>query len=154
MIAGCGDEPNPWAIPYPSRRVGVSYHVIGPAQLDPTPDYPCTRRSVSEETDLSTLAAAIYELAPGEQLAREYHYHEQREELFYVIDGTLQVETPERVFEVRAGSVFVAEPESPIRPYNQENAAEVVRVFGVGAPQYDPGRAYQEDGSSVSDDAE
>jgi mannose-6-phosphate isomerase-like protein (cupin superfamily) len=120
----------------------MSYHVVEPADLDPTLEYPCDRRSIAEETGLSTLAAAVYEVAPGEELAQEYHYHHQREELFYVLAGTLHVETPEGAYEVPAESVFVVTPDSPIRPYNPDNAEESVRVFGVGAPQYDIGRSY------------
>jgi len=121
----------------------MSYHVLDPANIDPTPEYPCDRRPIAEETGLSTLAAAVYELAPGEELARQYHYHEQREELFYVLAGTLHVETPDREFKIPAESMFIVEPDSPIRPYNPGSAAEQVRVFGVGAPQYDIGRAYE-----------
>jgi len=128
----------------------MSYHVVHPADLDRTPEYPCDRRSIAEAAGLSTLAAALYELAPGEDLAREYHYHEQREELFYVVAGTLHVETPEREFEISAGSMFVAEPDSPIRPYNPESAAESVGVFGVGAPQYDIAHGYDPDGERDS----
>lgn len=120
----------------------MSYHVVDPADLDSTPEYPCDRWSIAEETGLSTLAAAIYEMAPGEELAQKYHYHDQREELFYVLAGTLVVETPEREYEVPSGSVFVVTPDSPIRPYNPDNADHSVRVLGVGAPQHDIGRPY------------
>jgi len=114
-----------------------TYHHIDPQALDSTPDYPCDRRSISDEAELATLAAAVYEIAPGEQLSRTYHYHEQREELFYVRSGTLVVETPEVTFEVGAGEVFVAEPNSPLRPHNPESAAEPTVVLGVGAPSTD-----------------
>jgi len=123
----------------------MSYHVVDPADLDSTPEYPCDRRSIAGETGLSTLAAAVYEMAPGEELAQEYHYHDQREELFYVLAGTLYVETPEREFEVPTESVFVVEPDSPIRPYNPQSAGESVRVIGVGAPQYDIANLYHPD---------
>ncbi len=123
----------------------MSYHVVDPGELDATPEYPCDRRSLADGTGLSTLAAAVYEVAPGEELAREYHYHDQREELFYVLAGTLHVETPGREFEVPAESVFVVEPDSPIRPYNPDSAGESVRVLGVGAPQHDVARVYDSD---------
>ncbi|MFB6232893.1 MAG: cupin domain-containing protein [Haloarculaceae archaeon] len=130
----------------------MAYHVVDPDDLAATEEYPCDRRSVADAADLSTVAAAVYELAPGQQLARTYHYHEHREELFYVLAGTLAVETPEEEYEVPAGSVFVATPNSPIRPYNPASAVEDVRVFGVGAPQYDVGRAYDpESGDEPAD---
>jgi mannose-6-phosphate isomerase-like protein (cupin superfamily) len=120
----------------------MDYHVVDPDALDATQDHPCDRRSITEAADLSTIAAARYDIDPGEQLSRSYHFHEQREELFYVISGTLAVETPDEIFEVGAGSVFVAEPNSPHRPHNPSSADESVAVLGIGAPRYDIGRPY------------
>ncbi|MFB6140025.1 MAG: cupin domain-containing protein [Halosimplex sp.] len=124
----------------------MGYHVLASNDLADTPDHPCDRRSVTEAVDLATLAAAVYTIAPGEQLSREYHYHEHREELFYVLAGRLHVETPDMEYEVGPEEVFVAEPESPLRPYNPASADGPVRVFGVGAPKFDPGRPYEPDG--------
>jgi mannose-6-phosphate isomerase-like protein (cupin superfamily) len=119
------------------------YHVFDSMEIDPSPDYPCARQSLADAASLSTVAAAIYELAPGEQLAREYHYHDQREELFYVLSGRLHVETPDEEFEIAPDGVFVAKPGSPHRAYNPEAADSPVRVFGVGAPQYDIAKPYE-----------
>jgi mannose-6-phosphate isomerase-like protein (cupin superfamily) len=130
----------------------MTYHHVDPSALPETEEYPCDRRGISDAAELAALHAGTYEMAPGEQLAREYHYHEQREELFYVLAGTLAVETPEREYEVPAGSVFVVTPDSPIRPYNPETAETPVRVFGVGAPQYDIGRPYDGTTDDQSDD--
>jgi mannose-6-phosphate isomerase-like protein (cupin superfamily) len=122
-----------------------SYHRIDPDDLDPTPAYPCNRRPVGGEADLGLLAAAVYEIAPGEQLPRSYHYHEQREELFSVREGTLAVETPDGEYEVETGEIFVAHPESPHRAYAPESADEPVVVLGVGAPSTDIARPYDPD---------
>ena len=120
----------------------MGYHVVDPERLSPTAEYPCDRRSLTEAVDLSTLAASVYDIAPGEQLSRSYHYHEQREELFYVLDGELAVETPEEEYTIAAGEVFAAEPKSPIRPHNPGTSEDSVRVIGVGAPRYDIGREF------------
>jgi quercetin dioxygenase-like cupin family protein len=120
----------------------MDYHVVDPEELSPSEDHPCDRRSLTEAVDLTALAAAVYTIDPGEQLPQTYHYHEQREELFYVTEGELTVETPDDDYTVPAGQVFVAEPQSPIRPYNPESATESVRVLGIGAPRYDIGRPY------------
>ncbi|MFB6297338.1 MAG: cupin domain-containing protein [Salinirussus sp.] len=120
----------------------MEYHVVDPGEIDATPDYPCGRRSVSDSLDLSALAAAVYELDPGEQLPRSYHYHEQREELFYVAAGVLHVETPTGEFVVEPGELFVATPGSPHRPHSPASADETVRVLGVGAPKVDVGRPF------------
>lgn len=122
-----------------------AYHCIDPAEIEPTPDHPCDRRSITEEVDLSILASAVYELEPGQQLPQTYHYHEQREELFYVRSGTLHVETPDEEFELSAGEVFVAEPNSPHRPYNPDAATESTVVLGIGAPRTDIARPYEPD---------
>lgn len=122
-----------------------TYHQIDPATLDPTPDFPCDRRSISEHAELATLAAAVYEIEPGEQLPRTYHYHERREELFYVRSGSLHVETPEAEFELGPDEVFVAEPNSPHRPHNPTDAGESAVVLGIGAPATDIGIPYDPD---------
>lgn len=121
----------------------MGYHVIDPADIDPSTDHPCDRRSITEAVDLSVLALAVYELAPGEDLATTYHYHEEREEALYVAAGELRVETPDGEYAVAAGEVFVVEPESPIRPFNPGDADAPARVVGVGAPLYDIGRPYE-----------
>lgn len=129
------------------------YHHIDPDTLEATPDYPCDRRSISDAAGLGLLAAARYELTPGEQLPRTYHYHEQREELFSVVSGTLHVETPETEYQVSAGEVFVAHPKSPHRAYNPDSADEPVTVVGVGAPATDIAHPYESDNDpNPSDD--
>jgi len=115
----------------------MGYHAIDPGDLPRTEDYPCDRRGVSDAAELAVQHAATYELAPGDRLARTYHYHEQREELFFVHRGTLHVETPDGEYTLDAGEVFVAEPKSPHRAYNPADAEESVLVLGVGAPKTD-----------------
>lgn len=123
----------------------MGYHQIDPEDLSETEDYPCDRRGVSDATELHALHAATYEMVPGEDLSRSYHYHETREELFYVLDGTLHVETPDGEYVVSADEVFVAEPESPHRAHNPADADEPVTVLGVGAPPTDIARPYDPD---------
>jgi quercetin dioxygenase-like cupin family protein len=121
----------------------MTYHHIDPEDLPETEDYPCDRRGISDAAELLALHAATYEMAPGEQLPRTYHYHKQREELFYVVSGTVHVETPEGAFVVETGEAFVAEPESPHRAFVPEDADQSARVLGVGAPKSDPGLPYE-----------
>lgn len=121
----------------------MGYHVVDPADLPTTGDYPCERRSITEAVGLANLAVAVYELAPGEQLPRTYHSHAQREEVFHVLEGRLHVETPDEEYVVPGGSVFVADPESPHRAFNPEAASGSARVIGMGAPRSDPGIPYE-----------
>lgn len=148
-------EGNTLASPWKTKGMGepdsagdstdTAYHVVNPNSIEPTADHPCDRRSVSEFLGLSLLAVTSYTLAPGEQLPRTYHYHEQREEAFLVLSGRLYVETPENTFEIPAGQIFLAEPGSPHRAYNPDDATNDVEVLGVGAPQYDPALPYEPD---------
>lgn len=115
----------------------MGYHTIDPDDLPETADYPCDRRGISDAAELAALHAATYEMEPGEQLPRTYHYHQQREELFYVLTGTLHVETPDEEFVVGTDEVFIAEPESPHRAFAPDDAEESVKVLGVGAPKTD-----------------
>lgn len=130
----------------------MGYHHLDPATIDASSDHPCDRRSITETVGLSQLAMARYELAPGEQLSTQYHYHEQREEALYVLDGTLHVETPEKTYVVSTDELFVVTPESPLLPFNPESADEPVRVLGVGAPKFDIGQPY--DRSDRAEDPE
>ncbi|WP_276273097.1 cupin domain-containing protein [Haloarcula litorea] len=123
----------------------MGYHHLAPDDLPETEDYPCDRRGLSDAAELLSLHAATYAMAPGEQLARQYHYHERREELFYVRSGTLHVETPDGEFVVEEDEVFVADPESPHRAYNPADADGSVRVLGVGAPKSDIALPYDPD---------
>jgi len=125
----------------------MGYHIVDPDALDSTPNHPSERRSISDAVDLSSLAATVYEIEPGERLSRTYHYHETREELFYVLAGTLTVRTPDERYEVPAGSVFVAEPGNPLLPHVPADARQSARVLGVGAPAYDPAKPYDPDGA-------
>lgn len=123
----------------------MRYHQINPDTLSAAESYPCDRRAISDAAELLALHAATYEMAPGEQLSRTYHYHKQREELFYVVSGTVHAETPEGEFVIETGEVFIAEPESPHRVFTPETADSSARVLGVGAPKADPGLPYNPD---------
>lgn len=120
----------------------MGYHVLDPDDLPGSPDHPCDRRSVSQAVELAQLALAVYTIEPGEQLPTTYHYHEQREEAFYVVDGALAIETPDGEYTAGPGEVFVAEPESPHRPHNPADADTAVRVVGMGAPKFDIARPF------------
>jgi mannose-6-phosphate isomerase-like protein (cupin superfamily) len=123
----------------------MGYHVVDPADLDTVPDRPCELRRVSDAAGFSRMAVNRFRADPGEQLPLAYHYHDEQEELFYVVKGTLAVETPERTYEVPAGSFFAVEPKSPQRAYNPADADGRVTVVAVGAPAVTDVHAYEPD---------
>jgi uncharacterized cupin superfamily protein len=126
----------------------MGYHVVAADAVEPTPDRPSIHRAIGDAAGLSGLAVNRYEAAPGEQLPLAYHYHDEQEELFYVLAGELHVETPEGTFSAGADEVFVAEPESPHRAYNPADADAPVEVLAIGAPAVDDAHAYDPEGEA------
>ena len=125
----------------------MGYHHVDPAALDQWDDRPADVRSISAAAGLdyqdSQLGMRVYEAEPGQQLPLGYHYHDEQVEAFYVLEGTLHVETPEGKFEIEADEAFVIEPGSPQRAFNPDGATASVRVIAVGAPTVDDGHMYE-----------
>lgn len=122
----------------------MGYHVIDPADLDPVPDRPSEMRYVSEAAGMERLGLRRYDVEPGEEIPLSgLHYHDEQEEVFYVVEGELRVETPDREYVVERGQFFVAEPESPHRAFVADDADGTAVVLGIGAPPLDDGHAYE-----------
>jgi quercetin dioxygenase-like cupin family protein len=123
----------------------MGYDVVDSRAVSPAEGRPCDLRRLTSATDLSNLAVSRYRAEPGEQIPLKYHYHDEQEEAFYVLTGTLAVETPEGTYRVESGSLFTATAQSPHRAHNPADADEAVELLAVGAPtvgdevyEYDP----------------
>ena len=68
------------------------------------------------------LGCTLYELDPGGQAA-PYHMHHGNEELLIVLDGTLELRTPEGTREVAKGAM-VAFPAGPGGAHRLRNASD------------------------------
>jgi len=122
----------------------MGYHVVDPADLDPEPDRPSEMKYVSEAADLDHLGLRTYRVEPGESIPLSgLHYHDEQEEVFYVLDGVLSVETPDRTYAVDPGQFFVAEPGSPHRAHVAADAEAECRLLGMGAPPQSDGHSYE-----------
>ena len=125
----------------------MGYHHVVTDDLEQFDDRPADVRSISTAAGLdyqgSPLGLRVYEVEPGEQLPLTYHYHHEQTEVFYVLEGTLHVETPEGDFAVETDEALVAEPESPHRAHNPEDADASVRALAIGAPTVDDAYAYE-----------
>lgn len=115
----------------------MGYRVVDVDSVDPESDRPCECRKLSGPGRLDAVAVNRFRAAPGEQLPLAYHVHERQEEAFYVLDGTLTVETPERTYTVAAGNLFAVDPGSPQRAHNPADADAPVTVLAIGAPPDD-----------------
>jgi len=126
----------------------MGYHVVDPDELPVEPDRPSEMRYVSEAADLEHLGLRVYRVEPGEEIPLSgMHYHDEQEEVFYVLAGTLAVETPDRVYEVEASQFFAAEPGSPHRAHVPEDAEQSAHAIGMGAPPQSDGHSYEPDGA-------
>lgn len=125
----------------------MGYHVVDPSTLDPFPDREAEPRSVSQAAGLPKRGAKLglrtYTASPGEQLPAMYHYHDEQVEAFYVLSGTLQVETPEGEYAVDADQALFVDPGSPQRAHNPEDADSSVRFLAIGAPSVDDAHVYE-----------
>ncbi|WP_299334571.1 cupin domain-containing protein [Haloplanus sp.] len=115
----------------------MGYHVVDTDEVDPDPDRPCMRRSLSEVAGISEMAINRYTAEPGEELPLAYHYHDEQEEAFYVLSGTLHVDTPEGTLKAGPDTLLTVEPDNPQFAYNPEDAADTVDVVAIGAPAVD-----------------
>jgi len=125
----------------------MGYHLLDPDDLDQWDDRPTDVRSLSVaagyEYQNSKLGLRVYELAPGEQSGLAYHVHDEQVEAFYVLDGTLHVETPDDEYVVDADQALFVDPGSPQRAYNPDDADDAVRVLAIGAPSVDDAQPYE-----------
>lgn len=121
----------------------MAYHVIDPQAIEPAPDRPCVKRGIADAAGLENVGVNLYEADPGEQIPLAYHYHDEQEEVFYVVDGELAGETPDETCRVPAGTFFVVEPSNPLRAYAPDDTDEPVRVVAVGAPRVDDVHRYE-----------
>jgi quercetin dioxygenase-like cupin family protein len=122
----------------------MGYHVIDPDDLEPEPDRPSEMRYVSEAADMDRMGLRVYAVDPGEEIPLSgLHYHDEQEEAFYVVSGTLSVETPEEVYRVEAEEFFVADPGSAHRAHVADDADESARVIGMGAPPLSDGHVFE-----------
>ena len=123
----------------------MGYHVIDPSDVEPLSDRPSETRDVGGAAGLENVGLRRYVVAPGEDVPLSgLHYHDEQEEVFYVVSGELRVETPDREFVVEADQFFVAEPKSPHRAFNAADSTDDAVVVAVGAPSVMDGHRYEE----------
>ena len=112
----------------------MGYRTLDTGAVEPSDDRPCTLRRLAEPAGLERLALNRFRAEPGEMLPLAYHYHDEQEEAFYVLSGTLHVETPEETHEIGENGLFAVDPGSPQRAFNPETATAAVEVLAIGAP--------------------
>ena len=112
----------------------MGYRVLDTDDVAPSDDRPCELRSLTEPANLDQMAINRFRAEPGEMLPLAYHYHDDQEEAFYVLSGTLRIETPDETYEVPEDGLFAVDPGSPQRAFNPVDAETPVDVLAIGAP--------------------
>lgn len=98
----------------------------------PVPSVP-GGRPVGDALGVEGFAMNHYDLAPGETLSGGMHTHEDQEEVFYVLSGTVTFETPDDAFEVPAGDAVRFAPGEYQHGRNDTDGR--VQVLALGAPR-------------------
>jgi mannose-6-phosphate isomerase-like protein (cupin superfamily) len=127
----------------------MGYELIDIDDLGPLPNRSSTGLEISDHYVPSGEAAEgtnargpenvglrVYYVDPGESLGENMHYHDEQEEIFYVVAGVLHVETPDEIYCVESEQALVVEPGSPQRAFNPRDADDSVTIVAIGAPSY------------------
>ncbi|MFB6080803.1 MAG: cupin domain-containing protein [Haloferacaceae archaeon] len=101
-----------------------------------------SKKELDEAVGARAFGCNVYGADAGEQLPWGYHRHPDHEELFYVIEGELAVDTPEGTYRVGADEAFFVPPD---RRNRARAAADGTRVVAVGAPKADDGAIIEEE---------
>ncbi|MBZ6496386.1 cupin domain-containing protein [Natrinema longum] len=114
----------------------MGYTVIDATAVEPRDGLSGDHYYLDDAVDLDRLSIQLVEADPGESFA-PYHSHRESEEVFYVLDGHLHVETPDEEYVVAAGEWFAVEPGHPLRPFNPADAEDTVRALLLNAKRDD-----------------
>lgn len=109
-----------------------AYRKVDVDEIADVPSPTTHKKEVDEAVGATTFGFNVYEVAPGEEVPWGYHYHPEHEELFYVLEGTLHVKTPDGEYEVGADEAFFVPAGAPNFAYADD---ERVRFVAVGAPK-------------------
>lgn len=104
--------------------------------VDDLPDAPNPTRhkkEVDEAVGATEFGFNVYVADPGQQLPWGSHRHSDHEELMYVVEGTIRVETPDADYEVGTGEAFFVPPGGKQRAVATGDTP--ARVVAVGAPK-------------------
>ncbi|MDZ7702326.1 MAG: cupin domain-containing protein [Halobacteriales archaeon] len=118
------------------------YRTVAVDELPDAPNPTRHKKEVDEAVGATAFGFNVYEAEPGELVPWAAHRHPDHEELFYVLEGELAVETPDGEFAVGAGEAFFVPADAP----NSARAAGEgrTRLVAVGAPKDADGAVIEE----------
>jgi len=119
------------------------YPKVTVEELPDAPNPTSHKKEVDEAVGATEFGFNLYVAEPGQRFPWGYHRHPDHEELFYVLKGELEVETPDGVIEVEAGEALFVPPEAPNKAVAVGSTP--ARVIAVGAPKDSEGAVIAEE---------
>ncbi len=112
---------------------GEGYRKVALSEVSNTPNPTRVKKELDEALGIGSFGCNYYEADPGEQVPWGYHRHPEHEELFLVLAGELEVETPDATYRVGANEAFFVPADAP----NKARAVGThpTRFLAVGAPK-------------------
>ncbi|MFB6129800.1 MAG: cupin domain-containing protein [Salinigranum sp.] len=109
------------------------YRLVDVADLPDAPGPSTHKKEVDEAVKSAELSFNVFTAHPGEKIAAGYHYHPRHEELLYVIEGELQVETADGDYTIEPGQALYIPPGAP--QVSRSIGEGPARVIAIGAPK-------------------
>lgn len=119
------------------------------SDLPDAPNPTSGKKEVDEAVGASAFGFNVYEVRPGEQIPWGYHSHPEHEELFYVVSGSVAVDTEDGTVRATAGDAVFVAPGEKNRAHNDGD--ETARVLAVGAPKDADGAVIEEECPACGD---
>jgi len=109
------------------------YERLALEDVDPEPGRPSRRWPISSELGLEDYNLNVARLDPGARLSTNaYHYHEDQEEFYYVLEGSVRVETEDGGFDLGPDEMAVFRPGVNHLLHNRSDAP--VKLIAIGSP--------------------
>ncbi|WP_254546753.1 cupin domain-containing protein [Halomarina pelagica] len=113
--------------------MGDGYHRVSLTDLETNPEKPGRRWEVSPALGVEDYNLNVAVLAPGERLSQNaYHYHDDQEEVYYVVDGTVRVEVEDGSFDAATDDAVRFEAGVPHLFHNPFDAP--CKLVAIGSP--------------------
>lgn len=104
------------------------YKIVDNNSVDPVPS-PCgsTRRAFTDDPD-QTCSLHVVEISKEART----HYHKKLTEIYYILEGTGQMELDGELFDVRPGMTIL------IKPGCRHRAIGNMKIMNMPVPAFDP----------------
>ncbi|WP_281193317.1 cupin domain-containing protein [Halorubrum sp. F4] len=121
-------------------------------ELPDAPNPTRHKKEVDEALGVTEFGFNYYVADPGERLPWGTHRHPDHEELFYVLEGTLEVELADDVLVVNAGEAVFVPPDTT--NLARATGEEPTRAVAVGAPKETDGAIIAEECPSCGEESD